>query len=76
MTVTIGIHDPLHTPELDRPEWVPPVDMARRLAREMLEKQANANIHDEHQMLAAAVGLELTLRDLLNALDAEEGRKP
>ncbi|MDV5147201.1 hypothetical protein R1T08_24240 [Streptomyces sp. SBC-4] len=74
MSITVGIHDPLHIPALDRPEWVPPLDMARRLARQMLDKHATANIHDADEMLRAAVGLEHALRDLLNALDAEECR--
>ncbi|MFD9225252.1 hypothetical protein ACFWDI_35810 [Streptomyces sp. NPDC060064] len=63
---------PLHDPASDADHWTPPVDMARRLARKALAKHEGANIHDDDAMLRAAVGLELVLRDLLDALDAGE----
>ncbi|MET7619024.1 hypothetical protein [Streptomyces sp. NPDC005408] len=65
---------PLHDPERDADHWTPPLDMARSLARQTLAKHEGANIHDDRAMLRAAVGLELVLRDLLNALDKEAGR--
>ncbi|HZX38106.1 MAG TPA: hypothetical protein VFF37_07210 [Streptomyces sp.] len=64
---------PLHDPALDG-SWTPPLDMARRLARQALAKHEGANIHDGTAMLRAAVGLEIVLRDLLDALDAGEGK--
>ncbi|MGW1252553.1 hypothetical protein [Streptomyces sp. NPDC002535] len=68
------------TSDLDRLGDLPRADspvelgLARRLARETVNEQANASIHDHHQILRAAVALDLRLRDLLDALDAEEGR--
>ena len=76
MTARAVIYDPLHNPAIDTGMWVPPVDTARRVARTLLDKQASANIHVPEEMLNAAIGLEIALRDLLNALDAEEGRTP
>ncbi|MFE7803999.1 hypothetical protein ACFU51_04895 [Streptomyces sp. NPDC057430] len=70
--MTTMVHDPLHDPQASG-DWVPPVDVARQLAREALDRQATANIHDEHAMLQAATVLHYVLRDLLNALDAEDG---
>lgn len=70
-----GKHTPLYDPDRDgRPaECAPPLDRARRSAREVLDEKAGANIHDHDEMIRAAVGLEMRLRGLLAALDAEEG---
>ena len=51
--------------------WVPPLAMARRLAREDLAVQQQANIHDREAMIKAAVTLEIRLRQLLAALDTD-----
>lgn len=51
--------------------WVPPLSIALRLAREDLAVQQNANIHDREAMVRAAVTLEIRLRQLLDALDAD-----
>jgi hypothetical protein len=51
--------------------WAPPLDIALRLAREDLAAQQGANIHDHHAMIRAAVTLEVRLRLLLAALDAD-----
>jgi hypothetical protein len=51
--------------------WVPPLDTALRLAREDLAAQQAANIHDRGAMVTAAVTLEIRLRQLLDALDAD-----
>lgn len=65
--------DPLYDPERDAHDFVPPLDMARTLARQALAKHEGANIHDDNAMLRAASSLQYVLRDLLAALDAEAG---
>lgn len=51
--------------------YAPPLSTALRLAREDLAAQQGANIHDHHAMLRAAITLEIRLRGLLAALDAD-----
>lgn len=51
--------------------YAAPLDIALRLAREDLAIQQNANIHDHQAMIRAAVVLEVRLRGLLDALDAD-----
>jgi hypothetical protein len=51
--------------------YAPPLSTALRLAREDLAAQQGANIHDHHAMLRAAITLEVRLRGLLAALDAD-----
>lgn len=51
--------------------YVPPLDIALRLAQADLAVQQGANIHDREAMIGAAVTLEIRLRQLLGALDAE-----
>lgn len=51
--------------------YVPPLSSALRLAREDLAVQQGANIHDHQAMVRAAVTLEIRLRGLLAALDAD-----
>ncbi|MEF2529152.1 MULTISPECIES: hypothetical protein [Streptomyces] len=73
MTTTAG-HEPLRYPKHDADRWVPPLDIALSRAREILADQQQANIYDDRAMLRAAVILEIGLRDLLAALDAEAGQ--
>lgn len=54
--------------------WVPPLSIALRLAREDLAEQQNANIHDHTAMVRAATTLEIRLRQLLAAVDADCAR--
>ena len=54
--------------------WVPPLSIALRLAREDLTEQQAANIHDRDAMVRAATTLEIRLRQLLGALDADCAR--
>ncbi|MCY0952107.1 hypothetical protein [Streptomyces sp. H27-S2] len=72
--MTTTAYDPLRTPEPDGAQWVPPLDIALESARETLAEQQRANIYDDRAMLGAAVRLEIALRQLLTALDAEAGR--
>ncbi|MFF6781367.1 hypothetical protein [Streptomyces sp. NPDC012510] len=51
--------------------YAAPLSTALRLAREDLAAQQGANIHDHHAMLRAAITLEIRLRGLLAALDAD-----
>lgn len=51
--------------------YAPPLGTALRLAREDLAVQQGANIHDHQAMVRAAVMLEVRLRLLLAALDAD-----
>lgn len=69
----MSANGPLHDPERAPRGWTPPLDIARTLARKALAEHSSASIHDERAMLRAAVGLEWVLRDLLDALDAEDG---
>jgi len=62
--------DRLYQP-MDSDAWVPPLDTARRLAEADLAKHQVANIHDHQAMVQAAVTLEIRLRQLLGALDAD-----
>jgi hypothetical protein len=56
--------------------YAPPLDLAVRLAREDLAVQQGANIHDREAMVQAAVTLEIRLRMLLAALDADASGVP
>lgn len=69
---------PVDTLYVPRPSdaYVPPLNVARRLAREDLAAQQGANIHDPMAMVRAAVALEIRLRQLLGALDADDRRCP
>ncbi len=80
---TLGGVRPLHqSPQAQPPVealYVPrpsdafplPLSTALRLAREDLAVQQGANIHDREHMVTAAVTLEIRLRPLLAALDAD-----
>lgn len=52
--------------------YVPPLHIARRLAREDLTAQESSSIHSSEQMIKAAVTLQIRLRQVLDALDAED----
>ncbi|MEW2083497.1 hypothetical protein [Streptomyces sp. NPDC005283] len=65
-------YTPLHDPEKDAQPFTPPLHQAIARARKVLDEKAQANIHDRDAMIRAAAGLDYVLRDLLNALDAEE----
>ncbi|MFJ1782581.1 hypothetical protein ACIOKA_38380 [Streptomyces anulatus] len=70
---TSALHSPLYDPADDLP-WAPSLDVALDQARQVLAEKANANIHDRDEMIRAAVGLEMRLRQLVAALDKEAGR--
>jgi hypothetical protein len=74
MSTDTTSHTPLYDPTTDGRAYVPPLDQAIRLARQVLDEKATANIHDRDEMIAAAVGLEMRLRTLVAALDKEAGR--
>jgi hypothetical protein len=63
--------DALYQP-LPSDAYAPPLDIAVRLAREELARQQGANIHDHTAMIRAAATLEVRLRLLLDALDADD----
>lgn len=65
---------PLHDPARDADNWTPPLDQAIARARKVLDEKAQANIHDQDAMIRAAVSLDYVLRDLLDALDKEDGQ--
>ncbi|MGW3437075.1 hypothetical protein ACWDB3_07825 [Streptomyces bacillaris] len=73
-TDTSPLHTPLYDPDADGDTWVPALDTALRLARQVLKEKATANIHDRDEMLRAAVTLDARLRSLVAALDKEAGR--
>ena len=62
--------DALYVPQ-PSDAYVPPLDIARRLAREDLAEQQSVSIHDHMAMVRAATKLEIRLRQLLDALDAD-----
>lgn len=72
---TSAVHQPLHDPEHNS-SWVPPLDIVLACAREELARYANANIHNSGEMLEAAVSHHIRLRELVAALDKENGEVP
>lgn len=58
--------------------YVPPLHIARRLARKELTAQEDlaapdaTSVHSAEQMIEAAVTLQIRLRQVLDALDAED----
>ena len=68
--VTVPPVEALYSPQ-PSDAYVPPLAVALRLARQDLAVQQGANIHDREHMIRAAVTLEIRLRQLLGALDAE-----
>lgn len=71
---TSAAYTALFDPAVDQTPWTPPLQQILKTAREELEKQAAANIHDRQAMILAATGLEMRLRQLLAALDEEASR--
>ncbi|MEV1087992.1 hypothetical protein [Streptomyces microflavus] len=71
MSARVTAYRALHDPELDGNEYVPSVADAVSMARALVAQQATANIYDETAMLRAAVALDIRLRTLLAALEAE-----
>ncbi|MGW6583423.1 hypothetical protein ACWF76_29275 [Streptomyces globisporus] len=71
---TSALHSPLYDPVADHSPWTPSLDVALNQARRVLAEKATANIHDLDEMIRAAVGLEMRLRQLVAALDKEAGR--
>lgn len=67
---TSGATQPLYEPH-PADAYAPPLTTALDLAREDLAAQQGANIHDHQAMIQAAVTLEIRLRGLLAALDAD-----
>jgi hypothetical protein len=65
---------PLYDPERGAHVAVPPLPRAIDQARKVLDEKAQANIHDQDEMIRAAYGLHYVLHDLLAALDAERGK--
>ncbi|MFC8583498.1 hypothetical protein ACFUGD_02810 [Streptomyces sp. NPDC057217] len=68
--VPLATLDPLHDSSR-RPLPAPPLDIAVRVARTTLAYYEYASIHDHTAMIAAATALDVVLRDLLAALDAD-----
>lgn len=62
--------DALYVP-LPSDAYAPPLDIALRLARKDLAVQQTASIQDHTAMITAATVLEVRLRLLLDALDAD-----
>lgn len=62
--------DPLYVP-IPSDAYAPPLDIALRFARRDLAVQQAANIRDHTAMVTAATVLEVRLRLLLDALDAD-----
>ncbi|MDX2704064.1 hypothetical protein PV350_14510 [Streptomyces sp. PA03-6a] len=50
-----------------------PVDIARTVARRILNDSGAADIHDHSAMVGAASALHTVLQDLLASLDARDG---
>ncbi|MCX5176743.1 hypothetical protein [Streptomyces virginiae] len=50
-----------------------PLDVALRAARRVSDEQQAANVHNDRDMVGAAVHLQMVLRDLIASLDAERG---
>ncbi|UQA34800.1 hypothetical protein [Streptomyces sp. HNA39] len=71
---TSALHSPLYDEATDGHPWTPSLDVALDQARRTLAEKATANIHDPDEMIRAAVGLEMRLRQLIAALDQEAGR--
>ncbi|MGW0033639.1 hypothetical protein ACWDXD_27980 [Streptomyces sp. NPDC003314] len=68
--VSLSTLDPLHDSSR-RPMPAPPLDIAVRVAREVLTQHEGASIHDHTEMIAAVAALDVVLRNVLAALDAD-----
>ena len=63
--------DPLYDPARDGVATAPPLDVAVQEARRVLAKHQPTSIHDDLGMVRATTALEVALRHLVAALDAE-----
>ncbi|WP_393057660.1 hypothetical protein [Streptomyces sp. LN549] len=63
--------DPLYDPARDGVATAPPLDVAARQARRVLAQHQTVSIHDHTGLIGAATGLEVALRHLVAAMDAE-----
>ncbi|MFH8369172.1 hypothetical protein [Streptomyces sp. NPDC018031] len=59
---------------LQRPTFVPPLDIALAGARQVHADAERADIHDHDAIVESHAAATEALRQLLAALDAEEGR--
>jgi hypothetical protein len=66
-------YDPLHGSD-EEPASPASLNGELKLARQLLDEVAAANIHDHTAMLKAATGLNYRIRSLLAAFDAEGGQ--
>lgn len=64
--------DPLHGPDDTIPEPAS-LDVEIAATRRILDETAGLNIHDADHMLQAAVALNIRVRVLLAAVEAERG---
>jgi hypothetical protein len=71
----MAVYDPLFRPG-DEPSAPASLEVEVRVTRELLDRLAGANIHDEQAMLKAATGLYYRTLALLAALDAEQADRP
>ncbi|MGW1503778.1 hypothetical protein ACWCQW_35500 [Streptomyces mirabilis] len=65
-------YDPLHGPDEETPDPAS-LGIEIKLARQLLDETATANIHDHTAMVKTAASLNYRIRSLLAALDAERG---
>lgn len=74
MSAETTSYTPLYDPETDALPNASSLSEALHRARKTLDEKASANIHDQDAMIRAAVGLEMCLRQLVDALDKEASR--
>ncbi|WP_420032273.1 hypothetical protein ACN2WE_05265 [Streptomyces sp. cg28] len=65
-------YDPLHTPD-EEPAGPFNLDAEIAATQQILDDTAGLNIHNDAEMVKAAVTLDTTLRTLLAAIVAERG---
>ncbi|MGW0169187.1 hypothetical protein ACWDWT_29040 [Streptomyces sp. NPDC003343] len=65
-------YEALHGPN-DRALDLSSLDIEIACTRRVLDETAPLNIHDHSEMLSAAVKLDIRLRNLLAAIEAERG---
>lgn len=68
----MSAYDPLHGPDDESPA-PESLDIEIAATRHMLKETAPLNIHDDVDMLKAAVALDCRVRGLLAAIEAERG---
>ena len=67
-------YDPLHGPDEETP-FAASLGIEVKLARQLLDETATANIHDHTAMLKAAASFNYRMRALVAAIDAERGER-